>query len=160
MCGVGPLAAVAADRFALALRLFAGVPGLSLHLPRDIAQASSLLAVPGRGEADFFRDRLDEPVSLPRVLFVGSESAPDDPDLGVHDGGVEVEAAEQEAIAAARVVTQAAQVAGVRATTLDVPAGDPLVRFAGAVQLGLFTAAYLALTRDTDPSAPRPGELT
>lgn len=159
LVGVGPLAAVAASRFALALRLLAGRPAVALDLPADIAQVTSLLAVPGRTEADFFRDRLDEPTSRPRVLLIGSDTRPDDPDLGVHDGGVENAAAEQEAFTAARVVEQAATVAAVRATTLDVPPGDPLVRFAAAVQLGLFTATYLALALDTAPSAPRPGEF-
>ncbi|MHA3700992.1 SIS domain-containing protein [Jatrophihabitans sp. YIM 134969] len=167
LVGAGPLSAVAADRFASALRLFAGSPAVALHLPEDVAQATAVFVTPGgRTEEDFFRDRVDEPVARPRVVLIGSEDAPDDPGFGVPDAGAEPGpslrgADEREAFAAARVVTRAAEVAGVRASTLDtVPGGDPLVRWAVAVQLGLFTAAYLALLRDLDPSAPQPGEMT
>lgn len=158
--GAGPLAAVAARAFAAALRVSGGRPALAARLPDEIAQVTALLVpTPGTDDDDFFRDRVEDPGARPQVLLVGSEGSPDDPELGRHDGSVEHEASEREALEAARVVERAAQAGGVRVSTLDVPRGDPLVRCLAAVHLGAFTGAYLGLLRDVDPSAPRAGEL-
>ncbi len=48
---------------------------------------------------------------------------------------------------------------GIRASSVDVPDGPPLARFAAAAAFGEFTAAYLAFGLGLDPGAPRPAEL-
>ena len=60
---------------------------------------------------------------------------------------------------AAEALHRIASQRGLRSSTVDVPPGAPLARFAAASLFGTFTATYLALGRGIDPSEARPGEL-
>jgi hypothetical protein len=46
-----------------------------------------------------------------------------------------------------------------RSSSVDVPSGEPLVRFAAAAAFGEFTAAYLAFGLGLDPGSANPAEL-
>jgi hypothetical protein len=48
---------------------------------------------------------------------------------------------------------------GLRSSSVDVPPGSPLARFASAAAFGDFTAVYLALGLGLEPGAAAPGEL-
>lgn len=159
--GAGALASVAARATADALQLSAGVPAVAVSLPDGVARAGALLRGAGpAGGHDFFRDRTDEgEQSLPaRLLVIGDDGDPTDPELGERSGAqIQLdEVAARRAAAALRVL---AGELGLRASSVDVPDGPPLVRFAAAAAFGEFTAAYLAFGLGLDPGAPRPAEL-
>ncbi len=159
VAGAGPLAALAAICTVESLGLLGGVPAVALRLPDEIARAGALLTGTGSGSAedDFFRDRTGDQVLRPRVLIIGDE-----------DPGAEADRAEftdrplgdGAAVRAAEALHELASSAGARSSTVEVPAGAPLARFAAAAAFGDFTAAYLGIGRGLDPGAPRPGELS
>jgi glucose/mannose-6-phosphate isomerase len=158
--GAGALASVAARATADALQLCAGVEAVSVSLPDGVARAGALLrgAGPAGADGDFFRDRLDEEAPRrARLLVIGDDGSPDDPELGVRSGA-QIQLDEVAARRAASALHRLARELGLRSSSVDVPAGAPLTRFAAAAAFGEFTAAYLALGLGLDPGAPGPAE--
>lgn len=166
IAGAGPLAGVAARATADALQLCAGVPAVAVSLPDGIARAGSVLRGAGPSPAgdgerphDIFRDRVAEPGhERARLLVVGDDGSPDDPELG-YRSGARIQLDEVAARRAAAALHRLAGELGLRSSSVDVPPGPPLVRFAAAAAFGDFTAAYLALGLGLDPGAATPGEL-
>lgn len=160
--GAGALASVAARATADALQFGAGVGAVAVSLPDGAGRAGALLrgAGPGRGSGDdLFRDRLAEPApQRARLLVIGDDGDPSDSALGVRSGA-QVQLDEVAARRAASALRRLAGELGIRASSVDVPDGPPLARFAAAAAFGEFTAAYLALGLGLDPGAPRPAEL-
>ena len=159
IAGAGVLASVAARAIADAVQQFAGVTAVSVSLPDGIARAGALMR--GAGPAvvdDFFRDRLAEPGrQRPRLLVVGDDGSPDDPLLGERSDA-EIQLDEVAARRAAAALHSLAHDLGLRSSSVEVPQGDPLARFAAAAEFGEFTAAYLALGLGLDPGSRGPAE--
>ncbi|HET6877038.1 MAG TPA: SIS domain-containing protein [Jatrophihabitans sp.] len=157
--GAGALAGVAARAISDALQQFAGVNSVSVSLPDGVGRAGALLR--GSGPApveDFFRDRVDEPSSQrPRLLVVGDDGSADDLLLGDRSDA-QIQLDEVAARRAAKALHELAAELGVRSSSVDVPNGDPLARFAAATDFGDFTAAYLAFGLGLDPGSPGPAE--
>jgi hypothetical protein len=157
--GAGALAGVAARAISDALQQFAGVTSVSVSLPDGVGRAGSLLR--GAGPApveDFFRDRVDELSTIrPRLLVVGDDGSADDTLLGDRSDA-QIQLDEVAARKAARALHDLAANLGLRSSSVDVPAGDPLARFAAAAAFGEFTAAYLALGLGLDPGSRNPAE--
>jgi hypothetical protein len=163
IAGAGALAGVAARATADALQLYAGVPAVAVSLPDGIARAGAVLrgAGPaGNGDPDdFFRDRVEGASrERARLLVVGDDGTADDPELGPRSGA-RIQLDEVAARRAASALHRLAGELGLRSSSVDVPPGAPLVRFAAATAFGDFTAAYLALGLGLDPGAATPGEL-
>ncbi|MDQ2795703.1 MAG: hypothetical protein M3Y06_00820, partial [Actinomycetota bacterium] len=162
IAGAGALAGVAARAISDALQLFAGVTSVSVSLPDGVARAGALLRG-GGGAAqadDFFRDRLDDvPERRPRLLVVGDDGTADDMLLGERSDA-QIQLDEVAARRAAKALHDLASGLGLRSSSVGVPAGDPLARFAAATAFGEFTAAYLALGLGLDPGTPGPAERT
>ena len=164
IAGAGPLASVAARLTRDAVQLDAGVPAVAVALPDGVAIAGSLL----RGESpeemdeptDFFRDRIADAPTRPRLLTIGDEPDPEQPGPGERLASWQhVDPTDLVARRAADALHAIASQRGLRSSSVDVPLGSPLVRFGAASAFGDFTAAYLALGMGIDPSPPRPGEL-
>jgi glucose/mannose-6-phosphate isomerase len=159
IAGAGALAGVAARAISDALQQFAGVTSTSVSLPDGVGRAGALLR--GAGPApveDFFRDRLDEPTSVrPRLLVVGDDGSADDTLLGDRSDA-QIQLDEVAARRAARALHDLAANLGLRSSSVQVPNGDPLARFAAAAAFGEFTAAYLAFGLGLDPGARGPAE--
>ncbi|HVU90980.1 MAG TPA: SIS domain-containing protein [Jatrophihabitans sp.] len=159
IAGAGALAGVAARAISDALQQFSGVTSVSVSLPDGVGRAGSLLR--GTGPAavdDFFRDRVDDPeVRRPRLLVVGDDGTADDLLLGERSDA-QIQLDEKAARRAAGALHQLAADLGLRSSTVQVPNGDPLARFAAAAAFGEFTAAYLAFGLGLDPGAPGPAE--
>jgi hypothetical protein len=160
IAGAGQLAGVAGRLFADKLQLLAGVSAVAVSLPDGIAAAGALLFGEPQDSFDdeFFRDRTEDQPARPRLVTVGDDGEPDDESLGERSG-VHIQLDEVAARRAAEALHRIAGQRGLRSSTVDVPAGPPLARFAAATLFGAFTATYLALGRGIDPSEPRPGEL-
>jgi len=161
IAGAGLLAGVAARLFADQLQLLAGVSAVSVSLPDGVAPAGALLVGEPQDSFDdeFFRDRIDDQQpARPRLVTIGDDGDPDDDSLGERSG-VHIQLDEVAARRAAEALHRIATQRGLRASTVDVPPGPPLARFAAATLFGTFTATFLALGRGIDPSEPRPGEL-
>jgi hypothetical protein len=158
--GAGALAGVAARSISDALQQFAGVTSVSVSLPDGVARAGSLLRGAGPLPVDdFFRDRVDDAPGRvrPRLLVVGDDGTADDMLLGERSDA-QIQLDEKAARRAARALHDLAANLGLRSSTVDVPYGDPLARFAAAAAFGEFTAAYLALGLGLDPGSPGPAE--
>jgi glucose/mannose-6-phosphate isomerase len=157
--GAGALAGVAARAISDTLQQFAGVMSVSVSMPDGVSRAGSLLRGAGpHPTRDFFRDRLDEPTEIrPRLLVVGDDGSADDMLLGDRSDA-QIQLDEKAARRAARALHDLAADLGLRSSTVDVPNGDPLARFAAAAAFGEYTAAYLALGRGLDPGSPGPAE--
>ena len=159
IAGAGALAGVAARAISDALQQFAGVTSTSVSLPDGVGRAGSLLR--GAGPAvveDFFRDRVDEPDSKhPRLLVVGDDGTADDMLLGERSDA-QIQLDEKAARRAAAALHELAANLGLRSSSVQVPNGDPLARFAAAAAFGEFTAAYLAFGLGLDPGARGPAE--
>jgi hypothetical protein len=159
--GAGALASVAARATADALQLAAGVGAVAVSLPDGVGRAGALLRGAGPVPAgdDFFRDRVDDPApDRARLLVIGDDGDPSDAALGDRSGA-QIQLDEVAARRAAAALRQLADELGVRASSVDVPDGPPLVRFAAAAAFGEFTAAYLGFGLGLDPGARRPAEL-
>jgi glucose/mannose-6-phosphate isomerase len=124
-----------------------------------VARAGALLRGAGPAGHDFFRDRTEEDRVGTRLLVIGDDGSADDPALGDRSGA-QIQLDEVAARRAARALHELAAELGLRSSTVDVPDGPPLVRFAAAAAFGEFTAAYLAFGLGLDPGAARPAELT
>ena len=157
--GAGALAGVAARAISDALQQFAGVSSVSVSLPDGVGRAGTLLRGAGGPPVDdFFRDRLDEPaVVRPRLLVVGDDGSADDLMLGERSDA-QIQLDEVAARRAAKALHDLAANLGLRSSSVDVPNGDPLARFASAAAFGEFTAAYLALGLGLDPGSRGPAE--
>jgi hypothetical protein len=157
--GAGALAGVAARAISDALQQFSGVTSVSVSLPDGVARAGSLLRGAGPQLVDdFFRDRVDELTAVrPRLLVVGDDGSADDLLLGDRSDA-QIQLDEKAARRAARALHDLAANLGLRHSSVDVPNGDPLARFAAAAAFGEFTAAYLALGLGLDPGSPGPAE--
>lgn len=158
--GAGALAAVAARATSDALQNFAGVTSVSVSLPDGVGRAGALLRGAGPQPVDdFFRDRADEQAALlrPRLLVVGDDGTADDVLLGERSDA-QIQLDEKAARHAARALHDLAANLGLRSSSVDVPNGDPLARFAAAAAFGEFTAAYLALGLGLDPGSAGPAE--
>ncbi|HEY7008999.1 MAG TPA: hypothetical protein VH395_08675, partial [Jatrophihabitantaceae bacterium] len=159
--GAGALASVAARATADALQLDAGVGAVAVSLPDGVGRAGALLrgAGPAAAGEGFFRDRVED-VGPPRarMLVIGDDGDPGDASLGERSGA-QIQLDEVAARRAAFALRRLAEELGIRASSVDVPDGPPLVRFAAAAAFGEFTAAYLAFGLGLDPGAPRPAEL-
>ena len=164
IAGAGALAGVAARATADALQLCAGVPAVAVSLPDGVGRAGAVLR--GAGPAgdtsagdDFYRDRVDEAAPVrARLLVVGDDGSADDPELGPRSGA-QIQLDEVAARRAAAALHRLAGELGLRSSSVDVPPGAPLARFAAAAAFGDFTAAYLALGLGLDPGASTPAEL-
>jgi len=158
--GAGALASVAARATADALQLCAGVNAVSVSLPDGVGRAGALLR--GAGPAvsdDYFRDRVrDEGPRRARLVVIGDDGSPDDPELG-HRSGAQIQLDEVAARRAAAALHQIARELGLRSSSVDVPDGPTLARFACAAAFGEYTAAYLAFGLGLDPGARGPAEL-
>ena len=162
--GAGALAGVAARATADALQLCAGVPAVAVSLPDGVGRAGAVLR--GAGPAgdratgdDFFRDRVEDTAPVrARLLVVGDDGSADDPELGPRSGA-QIQLDEVAARRAAAALHRLAAELGLRSSSVDVPQGAPLARFASAAAFGDFTAAYLALGLGLDPGASTPAEL-
>ena len=158
IAGAGALAGVAARSISDALQQFAGVTSVSVSLPDGVGRAGSLLRGAGPVEEDFFRDRLDEaPAQRPRLLVVGDDGTADDLMLGERSDA-QIQLDEKAARRAASALHDLAANLGLRSSSVQVPNGDPLARFAAAAAFGEFTAAYLAFGLGLDPGARGPAE--
>jgi glucose/mannose-6-phosphate isomerase len=157
--GTGALASVAARATADALQLDAGVQAIAVSLPDGVARAGALLRGAGPAGLDLFRDRIEEegPKRV-RLLVIGDDGAADDPSLGERSGA-RIQLDEVAARRAAAALHELAAELGLRSSSVDVPAGPPLVRFAAAAAFGEFTAAYLGFGLGLDPGSPNPAEL-
>lgn len=158
--GAGALAGVAARAISDALQQFAGVNSVSVSLPDGVGRAGALLRGSGpQSVEDFFRDRVDEPAAgrRPRLLVVGDDGSADDTLLGDRSDA-QIQLDEKAARRAAGALHELADELGLRHSSVDVPNGDPLARFAAATAFGEFTAAYLALGLGLDPGSPGPAE--
>jgi hypothetical protein len=160
LAGAGPLAGHAAVVIARALRLIAGVPAIAVELPDGAAIAGALLRDIGisTDPEDFFRDRTEEPPApRARLLTIGDDGAGPLTPAPFGEAGLLPPAlvAARRAAAALHVV---ADQRGLRASTLEVPDGPPLARYAAATAFGEFAAVYLALGFGRDPSELAPGE--
>ncbi len=157
--GAGALAGVAARAISDALQQFAGAASMSVSLPDGVGRAGALLR--GAGPApvnDLFRDRVDEPPAVrPRLLVVGDDGSADDMLLGDRSDA-QIQLDEVAARRAAKALHDLAANLGLRSSTVDVPAGDPLARFAAAAAFGEYTAAYLAFGLGLDPGSRGPAE--
>lgn len=159
--GAGALASVAARATADALQLSAGIPAVAVSLPDGVARAGALLRGAGPAEPDdFFRDRAEDGADTlrARLLVIGDDGDPTARELGDRSGA-QIQLDEVAARRAALALHQLAAELGLRSSSVDVPEGPPLVRFAAAAAFGEFTAAYLAFGLGLDPGAPRPAEL-
>jgi hypothetical protein len=159
--GAGALASVAARATADALQLGAGVPAVAVSLPDGAGRAGALLrgVAPAPSEDDLFRDRVAEAgPQRARLLVIGDDGAADDRSLGERSGA-QIQLDEVAARRAASALRRLADELGVQASSVDVPDGPPLARFAAAAAFGEFTAAYLAFGLGFDPGAPRPAEM-
>jgi hypothetical protein len=159
--GAGALASVAARATADALQLGAGVPAVAVSLPDGAGRAGALLR--GSGPApvadDIYRDRLeDSGPQRARLLVIGDDGSAEDPALGSRSGA-QIQLDEVAARRAAAALRRLAEDLGVRVSSVDVPDGPALARFAAAAAFGDFTAAYLAFGLGLDPGAPRPAEM-
>lgn len=162
IAGAGALAGVAAETIAVSLGLVAGVAASAVALPDGMAQAASVLrgagSSAGATDDDFFRDRVDDAPARarPRLLVVGDDGDADDPLLGDRpEASLRLD--EVAARRCAGALRELAVASGLRSSTVDVPGGQPLARFAAATAFGDFTAAYLALGLGVDPSGPTNG---
>jgi hypothetical protein len=108
---------------------------------------------------DFFRDRVEESSgsTRPRLLVVGDDGTADDTLLGDRSDA-QIQLDEKAARRAAGALHDLAANLGLRSSSVDVPNGDPLARFAAAAAFGEFTAAYLALGLGLDPGSAGPAE--
>jgi hypothetical protein len=158
--GAGALASVAARATSDALQLCAGVEAVSVSLPDGVGRAGALLRGAGPASAnDIFRDRVEEDVPRrARLLVIGDDGSPDDPVLGERSGA-QIQLDEVAARRAAAALHQLARELGLRSSSVDVPEGAPLARFAAACAFGEYTAAYLAFGLGLDPGARGPAEL-
>lgn len=159
--GAGALASVAARATADALQLDAGVGAVAVSLPDGVGRAGALLrgAGPAAAGSDFFRDRIeDNEARRARMLVIGDDGDPGAVSLGERSGA-QIQLDEVAARRAAAALRRLAEELGIPASSVDVPDGPPLVRFAAAAAFGEFTAAYLAFGLGLDPGAPRPAEL-
>jgi hypothetical protein len=157
--GAGALAGVAARAISDALQQFAGVTSVSVSLPDGVARAGSLLRGAGPQLVDdFFRDRTeDSSTPRPRLLVVGDDGTADDVLLGDRSDA-QIQLDETAARRAAGALHDLAANLGLRHSSVEVPNGDPLARFAAAAAFGEFTAAYLAFGLGLDPGSPGPAE--
>ncbi|TAM93066.1 MAG: hypothetical protein EPN43_01370 [Jatrophihabitans sp.] len=109
-------------------------------------------------DRDFFRDRVEGAgPRRARLLVVGDDGAADDPALGSRSGA-QIQLDEVAARRAASALHTLARELGLRSSSVDVPPGPALVRFAAATAFGDFTASYLALGLGLDPGALGPAE--
>jgi hypothetical protein len=160
IAGAGPLAGVAARAIGDALQLCAGVSAVTVSLPDGVARAGAVLRGAGPASAeDFFRDRIaDDGREQARLLVVGDDGSAADPSLGARSGA-QIQLDEVAARRAAAALHRLAGELGARSSSVDVPPGPPLARFAAATAFGDFVATYLALGLGLDPGAATPTEL-
>lgn len=158
--GAGPLASVAARATADALQLSAGVNAAAVSLPDGVARAGALLRGAGPAEVDdFFRDRIDDAgAPRTRLVVIGDDGDTEQSALGERSGA-QIQLDEVGARRAAQALHQLARELGLRSSTVEVPEGPVLARFAAAAAFGEFTAAYLGFGLGLDPGAARPAEL-
>ena len=159
IAGAGSGATVAARRVAGAIQLIGGSTAMAAALPDDVARVGSLLEF-AAAETDFFSDRVTDDRGRPRLVLIGDEEVhrepwePSDPGRE-HWDGLGADAGRR----AAAALAQLAGERGIGCSRIEVPEASRLVRFGVASAVGDFAAAYLALGRGIDPSAPRLGEL-
>ena len=158
IAGAGALAGVAARAVSDALQQFAGATSVSVSLPDGVGRAGALMRGAGPAPVDFFRDRADEvEEKRPRLLVVGDDGSADDMLLGDRSDA-QIQLDEVAARKAARALHDLAANLGLRSSTVQVPAGDPLARFAAAAAFGEYTATYLAFGLGLDPGLRGPAE--
>jgi glucose/mannose-6-phosphate isomerase len=162
IAGAGALAGVAARAISDALQQFAGITSVSVSLPDGMTRAGALLRgagpAPAQGMDEFFRDRVDNAIVVrPRLLVVGDDGTAGDVLLGERSDA-QIQLDEVAARRAAEALHELAENLGLRSSTVDVPNGDPLARFASAAAFGEFTAAYLAFGLGLDPGSRAPAE--
>jgi hypothetical protein len=159
IAGAGSGATVAARRVAGSIQLIGGSTAMAASLPDDVARVGSLLEF-AAAETDFFSDRVTDEAIRPRLVLIGDDGAHREPLERPEPGQQHWDALGADAgrRAAAALATLASE-RGIGCSRIEVPDASRLVRFGVAAAVGDFAAAYLALGRGIDPSAPRLGEL-
>jgi Bacterial phospho-glucose isomerase C-terminal SIS domain len=131
----GPVAAVAARRFATVLATRAGRPALSAQLPAALTAHGPLQAsthAPATEPDDFFRDRVDDSEGL-RLRVVLLQEAPDQP------------------ASAAPAAREQAYAHDTPLSEITAPGGTPLDTAAELLALTDFAAVYLAVASTERP---------
>lgn len=160
LLGCGPLPGLAARRTAQALNEVAGRGALALELPDCLDEALMLARCGagaggvGAGAADFFRDRVDTPGPVRRMLTFSPPPLPPAPERA--PGGLQEDhddAPDVLQLATARsaaAVRTEAESAGVRYSEVVPEAPGTLAAYAEQSLLGEFVAAYVALGTGID----------
>ncbi len=172
--GCGRLPSLAAGRTVQALHEVAGRGAIALGLPDGLDEALMLArsggggisSSSGAGPADFFRDRVDTPGPVRRLLTFSPPPLPPAPERA--PGGLQEDhddAPDVLQLATARsaaAVRAAAEGAGVRYSEVVPEAAGALAAYAEQSLLGEFVAAYVALGTGIDPGpgtdSGRPGQ--
>ena len=151
---------MAARAIADALQQFAGVTAVSVSLPDGVGRAGALLR--GAGPApvdDFFRDRVDGRTHrCGRGCSSSATTATPTTRCWATAADAQIQLDEVAAARRAARLHDLAAELGCARPSVEVPAGDPLSRFAAAAEFGEFTAAYLALGLGLDPGSRGPAE--
>lgn len=151
LLGCGRLPSLAARRGAAALRAVAGVGALALELPDRLEEALALARSGGGStqSVDFFRDRVDTPAAIRRLITLSPPPilpAPERAPGGLQEEHDDVpDVLELATARSAAAVRAAAERAGVRYSEVVPEAIDPLAAYAEQSLLGEFVAAYVAL---------------
>jgi glucose/mannose-6-phosphate isomerase len=140
--GSSPLTGVAARRMAGQLAGNAARVASWGTLPSGAREFGGVIDLPAADSEDFFRDRVDQPVSLrPRLVLL-------------RDGDSEEDEVRRYVELARRQATDR----GLRVTELQAEGDQPLQRFASLAALADFGTVYCGLASGIDPGGVRPGE--
>jgi glucose/mannose-6-phosphate isomerase len=111
-------------------------------LPAGAREFGGVIDLPVATSTDFFRDRIEDPVSLvPRLVLLRDESGEDDEVRRYVD-----------------LARRQATDRGLRVTELLAEGERPLQRFASLSALADFATVYCGLASGIDPGGVRPGE--
>ncbi len=140
--GSSALAGVAARRMAGQLAGNAARVASWGTLPSGAREFGGVIDLPAEAAEDFFRDRVDEPLSLrPRLVLLRDEDGEDD-----------------EVRRYVELARRQATDRGLRVSELLAEGDRPLQRFASLAALADFGTVYCGLASSIDPGGVRPGE--
>jgi glucose/mannose-6-phosphate isomerase len=140
--GSSAVAGVAARRMAGQLAGNAARVASWGTLPAGAREFGGVIDLPVATSADFFRDRIEDPVSLvPRLVLLRDEAGEDDEVRRYVD-----------------LARRQATDRGLRVTELLAEGERPLQRFASLCALADFATVYCGLASGIDPGGVRPGE--
>jgi glucose/mannose-6-phosphate isomerase len=140
--GSSPVAGVAARRLAGQLAGNAARVATWGTLPTGAREFGGVIDRPDGAADDFFRDRVDDPVSLvPRLVLLRDEPGEDE-EVRRYVGLARRQATDR----------------GLRVTELLAEGEPPIQRFASLAALADFATVYCGLASGIDPGGVRPGE--